>query len=201
MDIERFRALLEDPSKTQDDLVTMRVNALRINAIAHVHAAEAALDARFPSWRVVRSRRGGAKPTEAMFQGSHRHFDSEKEAYVWLIERFVQHYPRLFDAPDGSTLYVAKGSRTMYFARSLRRLFGAKQHLAADPNKYHRLPNGWYAKLVLSDSQKLSLLSKFATVAGLKFGTDWDWNSLGKNSPDLDADALLQELIDAAGKS
>jgi hypothetical protein len=183
VDIERFRALLEDPSKTQEDLVTMRANALHINAIAHVHAAEAALDARFPSWRVVRNRRG-----------------SEKDAYVWLIERFVQHYPRLFDAPDGNTLYVAKGSRTMYFARSLRRLFGNKQHLAADPNKYHRLSNGWYAKLVLSDSQKLSILSKFATVAGLKFGTDWDWNSLGKNSPHLDADALLQELIDAAGK-
>lgn len=201
MDIERFRVLLEDLSKTQEDLVTMRANALQINAISHVHAAEAALDVRFPSWRVVRSRRGGAKPTEAMFQGRHKHFDSEKDAYVWLIERFVQHYPQLFDAPDGNTLYVVKGSRAMYFAMSLRRLFGDKPLLAADPNKYHRLFNGWYAKLVLSEPQKLSLLSKFATVAGLKFGTDWDWNSLGKNSPDLDVEALLQELIDVAGKS
>lgn len=194
MDIDRFRALLDDPAKSKQDLMTMRENALRANVIEHVRAAEHALDLRFPSWRTIRSRRGGSKPTDVEFLGKKEHFDSEKEAYVWLIERFLQHYPKPFVELNWETVFVAKGPRALFFAKSLRRLFGKKQHLAEDQNKYHRLTNGWYAKLVLSEPQKLGLLMKFATVAKLSFGADWDWDSRGKNSPHLSADDLFREL-------
>lgn len=59
---------------------------------------------------------------------------------------------------------------------------------AADTNNWCRLSNGWYAKLVLSEPQKISLLLKFAAVAKLRFGADWDWNSQGHD------DELLKEL-------
>ncbi len=195
MDIHRFHALLEDPARNQTDLITMRQNALHINAVEHVHAAECALDARFPNWRNPRGRRGGSHPTRVEYLGRKEYCESEKEAYIWLIERFVQHYPKPFVELDWETVFVAKGPRAMYFARSLRRLFGEKhQHLAADHNKYCQLSNGWFAKLVLSESQKLGLLRKFAELAGLRFGTDWDWNSLGKNPLYNDTDEIFRGL-------
>lgn len=194
MDIDRFLELLQDPQKKQSDLVAMRKNALAKNAIEHTHLAERALDERFPNWRSPRMRRGGSKPTDVIFLGTQKHFPSEKEAYIWLVERFTQHYPQPFEKIDWQTRFVAKGTRALYFAKSLKNLFHTAPDHAADPNKYHRLTNGWYAKLVLSEQQKVELLMKFATVANLRMGADWDWNDRAKNSPQLSADELLAEL-------
>jgi hypothetical protein len=196
MDIDRFLALLNDPEKSKQDLMTMRENAMRSNAIEHVHLAEKILDTRFPGRNSVRARRGGSTPTNVMFFGKQQHFSTAKDAYVWLIERFTQHYPKPFVDLDWETLFVAKGPRALFFAKSVRKLFGNNTHLAEDKNKYHHLTNGWYAKLVLSNKQKLELLMKFSTVASLRFGTDWDWNDLGKTHPHIDADELLRELGD-----
>lgn len=194
MDIDRFLKLLQDPGKSQEDLVTMRENAIAKNAIEHVHLAEKVLDERFPGWRTIRSRRGGSKPTDVVFQGTRKHFDTEKDAYIWLMERFVQHYPKPFDDIDWETRFVAKGPRALYFAKSLKSLFRTSPDHATDPTKYHRLVNGWYAKLVLSEHQKVELLSKFAAVAGLRMGEDWDWNGRGADSPPPSSDDLLREL-------
>ena len=167
MDIERYRQLLDDERRGQADLVTMRESALQQGALAHIAAAEAALDRRFSGWRTVRLRRGGAKPTDVEFLGRREHFASEKAAYVWLLERFIQHYPKPFVHLDWETVFVAKGPRALYFAKSLKRLFGKQgQHMAAD-----------------------------ATVSGLRFGVDWDWNGQGRNDPLESAAAeLLEEL-------
>jgi hypothetical protein len=194
MDIDRFLELLKDPQKKQDDLLTMREHALAKNAIEHVHLAERVLDERFPNWRLPRTRRGGSGPTEVMFLGKTKYFSTQKEAYVWLMEQFTQHYPKPFETIDWQTLFVAKGRHTLYFARSLPNLFRTAPDHAADPNKYHRLANGWYAKLVLSEQQKVELLMKFASVANLRMGTDWDWNNKAKNSPQLSVDKLLAGL-------
>jgi hypothetical protein len=194
MDIQRFAASVNDSGKSKQDLIAMRENALRLKAIEHVRVVEEVLDRRFPEWNEVRSRRGGATPVDAMFLGTRRHFYTAKDAYLWLLERFIQHYPKPFVKLDWETLFVAKGPRAIFFAKSLAKLFGSKTHLADDKNKYHRLTNGWYAKLVLSNQQKLDLLLKFSTIAQLKFGIDWDWDDLGKAFPDLDADELLDEV-------
>lgn len=194
MDIARFQEILDNPSLTQAELVTMRAHAIEKNAVEHIHLAGRVLDRRFPSWRTVRTRRGGSKPTEAMFMGSTRRFDTEKEAYVWLMERFTQYYPKPFAQIDWQTVFVAKGARTLYFAKSLKNLFRTSPEHAADPCKYHRLTNGWYAKLVLSEHQKIELLEKFAAVAGLRIGRDWDWNDRSKGTQFVDVDTLLDEL-------
>ena len=186
MDIERFHSMLNDTSKTQKDLVQMRENALSKNAIEHVHLAERVLDDRFPSWRSVRSRRGGATPTVAMFLGETRYFGSQKEAYVWLMGHFIRHYPEPFKTINRETYFVAKGEKSFYFHRSLDRLFDGDEEKISDPNKYHRFPNGWYAKLVLSEEQKQYLLHKFALVAHLQMGVDWDWNECWKHLPSID---------------
>ena len=198
MDINRFLELLQDPLKNQSDLVAMRNNALKKNTIEYVHHAEKALDERFPNWRSIRTRRGGSKPTNVMFLGKTNHFPSEKDAYVWLMERFTQHYPQPFETIDWQTRFVAKGARALYFAKSLKNLFHTSPDHAADTNKYHRLTNGWYAKLILSEKQKVELLMKFAAVAKLRMGVDWDWNESAKNAPIISIDELLEELESAA---
>ena len=192
MDIERFRHNANHPDRTKEELVTMRRNALRMGAVDHVRVAEEVLDKRFPGWNAVRSRRGGATPTDVSFLGQRRHFPTAKEAYVWLIERFVQHYPKPFVEIDWETVFIAQGQRTLFFAKSLTKLFAGAPHLAADPNHYHRLIHGWFAKLVLSNKQKLEILLKFASIAKLEFGKDWDWNALGQKH--LDVDELLKQL-------
>lgn len=195
MDLHRFVVLVNEPCRSQMDIVTMRSNALRRSANDLALAAEATLDRRFPGWRVVSSRRGGCKATEAEFRGRKENFASEKDAYVWLLERFIQSYPKPFVELDWETVFVAKGPRANYFAKSLGRLFGEqRQHLAKDPNSYCRLSNGWYAKLVLSETQKLGLLMKFAAVAGFLYGVDWDWNGVGRAEPHRSAEELLREL-------
>jgi hypothetical protein len=197
MDIDRFRSYLQDSKKSQEDLMTMRENAITKNEIEHIRLAENVLDQRFPNWRTIKSRRGGSKPTDVMFSGKDLHFDSEKDAYIWLMERFTQHYPKLFAEINWETAFVAKGKRALYFAKSLENLFRTSPEHTADNNKYHCLTNGWYAKLVLSEVQKVDLLFKFATMANLRFGEDWDWNARGRNSPQISADELLRELENA----
>ena len=198
MNIDKFLQMLEDPSREKGDLLSMRENAIAKNAIEFIHISERVLDARFPEWRQPVMRRGGSKPTDAMFFGNVMHFDSEKDAYVWLMERFTQRYPKPFETIDWETRFVAKGTRTLYFAKSLKNLFKTSPDLASDPTKYHRLPNGWYAKLVLNEKQKVELLMKFAAVSQLAMGKDWDWNGRAAASPQLSVDDLLRELESAA---
>lgn len=198
MDIDRFLTLLQDPVKTKADLMAMRENAIVKGSVEHANLAERVLDERYSTWRVVASRRGGSKPTEAMFKGVRHHFPSEKDAYVWLMERFTHHYRKPFEQIDWETAFVAKGVRTLYFAKSLKGLFKTSPDLAADKTKYLRLSNGWYAKLVLSEKQKVELLRKFATVAQLRMGVDWDWNRRAADCPEVSADDLLREMSDAA---
>lgn len=194
MDIDSFLDLLQDPLKKRSELISMRENALAKNAIEYVHLAERVLDERFPNWRSSRTKRGGSKPTDAMFLGVTKRFPSEKEAYIWLIERFTQQYPQPFEKIDWQTRFVAKGTRSLYFAKSLKKLFHTSPDHAADQTKYHRLKNGWYAKLVLSEPQKIDLLTKFAIVARLRSGIDWDWDQRAQNSSHPSADELLREL-------
>jgi hypothetical protein len=195
MDIEHFLALLQAPQMTKTDLVQMRKNAIAKNAIEHVHLAEKVLDERYPDWRSPRSRRGGSKPTDVTFLGQSRHFRNEKEAYVWMVERFTQHYPKPFETIDWQTQFIAKGPRTLYFARSLKNLFHTAPDLASDPSMYHRLANGWYAKVNLSEKQKIELLMKIAAVADLSMGDDWDWNDRAKESWQS-----VNDLLEEVGK-
>ncbi len=202
MDMERFRAMVEDPRRTKDDLVTIRENVVHGNALGHLRVVEATLDQRLPGWRRTRTRRGGPDATDVEFKGRMAHFDTQKGAYIWLLERFVQHYPKPFVEVNRDTVCLATGPRSLYFARSLARLFGeGHEDLAADANKWCRLTNGWYAKLVLNEAQKLERLRKFAAVAHLRFGVDWDWNGEGRANPEPstdDTDELLRGFLVSA---
>jgi len=109
MDIEKFTQMVHDPGKTKDDLKRIMENALRKQALDHVDIVRDELDSRFPGWDVVRSRKGGSTPNVAIFRGHERTFDTAKEGYIWLIEKFIAVRPELFNDPSSETLYLALG--------------------------------------------------------------------------------------------
>jgi hypothetical protein len=104
----------------------MRENAIRKGEREFARVAEQTLDKGFPGWNDVRSRHGGATPTDVRFLTERRHLGTAKEAYVWLIERFVQRYPKPFVDLDWEIVFLAKGPRALFFARSLPNFFVRK---------------------------------------------------------------------------
>lgn len=175
MDLERFRDLVNDPRRTRDELKQMHRNALAKGKSELAHIAKLALDERFPGWDNRRKRSGGATPTVAAFRGEEMWFPSAKEAYVWLMGKFVWERPDVLGGELWKREFVAKGRRVNYFARDLRSLFPHSLHLADDPQMYARLGNGWFADLNLSNQQKSNILHRFAAIAGFKYGEDWNW--------------------------
>jgi hypothetical protein len=194
VELEKFREMVESPNRSKDELLSIRANALSKDAFPHILLAEEVLEQRFPGWRKEPSSRGGSKPTVAMFEGERREFPSQKDAYLWLIERFIARNPKPFVELDWQTLLIAKGPRILYFAKSLRVLFRQRPDLAKDKNKYSRLSNGWYAQLVLNEEQKVEILERIASVSNLRMGVDWDWNGRGLAPDRIDADELFREL-------
>lgn len=179
MEIDRYKQLVNDPRRTQEELKTMLANALAKGEIDYAGIVEYRLDDVFPGWNDVRTRKGGSTPTVAGFRGVDRHFDTAKEAYCWLIEKFIEAYPTLFESPNWETIFVAAGRQRNYFGRDLKKMFHGSPHLASDPNFYSKLPSGWYVNLNLSNREKLRILCNFAAVAQFKHNVDWRWEVEG----------------------
>lgn len=151
MDLDRFTQLVYDPMRTSAEVQQMFKNALAKGGVELADVAREALNKRFPDWDKVSYKKGGPTPTTVMFRGQRCAFPSAKEAYVWLMERFMSAYPRLFtDLNREEIVYVVKGITRNYFGRSPARMFRGSPHLAEDPNNYARLPNGWYVNVCRS---------------------------------------------------
>ncbi len=185
MDIDRFRNLVQNTKYEKKDLLAFLHNAKAKDEKEFVGVVKDQLDLRFPGWDEASSRRGGRTPTDVIFRGEKRHFDSAKEAYVWLIERFIAAHPELFGHVNWETAFVAKGRSRLYFARNIGKMFPKSPHLAADRSNYARLSNGWFANMNLANREKEQLLQKFAAVARFP-ATEWRWHVEATPEPDLD---------------
>ena len=183
MDLALFRNLVYDPARTSADLQRMRRNAIADGKLEFAAVAKETLDRRFPGWDKVSYRKGGPTPTTVFFGGVRHEFPSAKEADVWLISRFVKTYPELFIDLNWETVFVVKGKKRNYFGRSPAKMFHHSHHLAEDSNNYIWLVNGWSVNLNLSNAQKRDILGRFAHVANLKYGEDWQWKVSGEPEP------------------
>ena len=188
MDIDRFASQVNNPRRTKDELVQIRANAVAAGNVEFARIAQDALDNRFPGWNSVRSKRSGATPTTVSFRGDERRYPTAKEAYVWLIERFIQTYPEPFVKLNWEAKFFAKGRKRNYFGRDPRKMFHGSPHLASDKNNYIQLSNGWVVNLNLSNEQKFEILAKFAAVAKLQLGQEWKWQIEGG----IDSDKPLE---------
>lgn len=189
MDASRFKALVDDTRRTRQELEQMMRNALAKGERELAHIAKEALDKRFADWAKPRHRASGARSTVVRYRGSEQHFPTAKEAYVWLIQHFVDAKPALFQIVNWETAFVARGKKRNYFGRNRRRMFHGSPHLADDSNNYARLPNGWYMNTNLSNREKFDILCRFAAIARLRHGTDWTWEV-------VDPTAELKEKLD-----
>lgn len=175
MDMQTFAKHARNPGRTKDDLVTMMRNAIAGGHLECAQIARETLNIQFPDWDSPRSRRGGARPTRVKFRGPARIFLSEKEAYLWLVNRMVEAHPALLRARHWETEFVAEGKCQRYFATDPSDLFPRARHLADTYNHYDRLANGWYANLVMDQNRKWKTLCKLSAVAGFQYEVDWEW--------------------------
>lgn len=109
--LDRFRERCAEV--TVNDLIRMHQNAQIKGAAEFVHVAEEALNRRFPGWNRGRTR---STPTRVRFGGEEQLLQSAKEAYIWLIEKFIANGPSILGQVDWSTRFVAEGTKRSYFA-------------------------------------------------------------------------------------
>ena len=184
--LDRFRQELQYDSQ---DALRQRLTNCRANPKYSEHAAivEAELNRRFPGWDSARTRRGGRRPTTARFNEKQHDFDSARDAYVWLVERFAETIPEVFvNVRFETTGYFGVGLRRSrgtgasrnYFAKSPGGLFLRTPTLAENQSNYRRLTNGWYVNLNLNTRENFEILCRLSTIAELSHGKDWDWEVL-----------------------
>jgi hypothetical protein len=179
MDIEKFRKMVTDPRRTKKDLIRILETARSRGSEAHAAIAVNQLHQRFPDWDIVKYKKGGPTPNWPVFRGERRTFNTAKEGYIWLIERFISERPELFKNPSNETLFVALGKSRNCFGRNPKSLFKGSPHLADNPSNYQRLSNGWYANLNLSNAQKFDIRLRFGALAHLEYPVDWKWEVSG----------------------
>ncbi len=184
MDVERTRRLLANPASTRRELEQLFKEALAANERELAFDIKDVLDERFLS--VSRAGRG-ATPTISTFRSTEKHFPTAKEAYIWLVDRFVGVRRDVFTNVRWETTgYISVGRHRTeegrpirnYFARSPQQLFRNSPWLAEDQSKYVRLQNGWHANVNLNNREKFDILCRFGWVVELKGGQDWDWDVL-----------------------
>lgn len=173
MDLTRFRHNCSTASL--ESLRTMRTNAQAKGATEFVRAAEAELDQRFPGWDTVRTR---GTPTKVRFDQDEQLFDTAKDGYLWLVERFAAARPSTFQKVDWSTQFVVEGTKRKYFAKDPKGLFPASPKLAEDASMYQKLSNDWFAISNLNNNEKFAILCRLAAVGELEFERQWYWEIL-----------------------
>lgn len=178
MEIEDFRQRVGDSRRTKDELKQMRINAIEMGDGDCARIAEEELDKRFPGWKRIKRKRSRSKATLVRYGDEEHEHPSSKEAYVWLLEKFIDAKPSLFFTPNWETDFVAVGRARNYFDRDPRSMFHESIHLAGDPNNYHLLRNGWYANVNLGNERKFDILCRFAAIAKLKWDDEWYWEVL-----------------------
>ena len=176
MDTERFEALARDPRRTTAELTNMRANAQAKGREDLVRIVDGLIRERRP---VTAKKSGGKTPTTATFRQREQHFESGKEAYLWLAEQIYRFHAHVFE--EYAKLHTRAGaiSRGRRFARNPKDLFPADSSRQSNPSFYSSVGAGWYADVNLSHDEKFATLVQLSHLAGLKYEIDWDFKVLG----------------------
>lgn len=174
MNFEKFTQIVSDPKHTKDDLKKLLANAKKKpGEPEYARLVMDELNKRFPNWD--RPKQGGKTRNIAVFKGEECTFESAKEGYIWLVEKFISVRPDFFSNPSQDTMYLAVGKGANYFAGKPQKLFPQSPHLADDQNNYFRLKNGRYANVNLSNVTKFDVLLRFSAITKVNYLDEWDW--------------------------
>lgn len=172
MDIREFERRARDVSRTRAELEQMKANAVAKGAVEHARIADEVLRERFP----IKARSGGGStPTTATFQRNVENFDSGKEAYLWLVERFCHYKPDALEAYLALHRRGRMRTKGLRFARDADELFPIGSSRRGNPAYYAKLGNGWFADTNLSHKEKFAVLMQLSHVCGLEYETAWDF--------------------------
>jgi hypothetical protein len=179
MDLERFKAVASDPKRTLAELAQMKVNALAKNNWEAVEILDQVMAGR-PS--VKATGKVGRTPTQASFKGEKRDFDSAKEAYLWLVERFRGTSAGLLEryVDDYSRVNRSRGLR---FATASEKLFPPGSSRVGNPQFVHNFGDGWFADVNISNDDKYAALLMLSSLSGIS-EPEWQFQ------PSIASDAL-----------
>lgn len=195
MNATDFEQMARRPALTREELETLKRNALTKGNRDFAAIAQAVLLERFPT---AARNSGGAKATTALFLGREQDFQSGKEAYLWLVQRFRDHRPGLFESQEQWHHRAFKGTTRRYFAASPRDLFPRDSDQSSVTSNFAELPGGWYANVNLSHEQKFEILLRLGAICKLEYAEHWDFRVSGTSLALAEkkvAVALGQELL------
>jgi hypothetical protein len=177
MDIERFTAQVRNPERTREELETMRANAIDKNATEFVRVVDDVLLERFPN--KLTKKGGGKTSTTAVFRSKTEHFESGKEAYLWLVEQFCRFHKIVLVEYDQLHTRAGNRSRGKRFSRNHQSLFPEGSRRRGDPSYYAAVGDGWYADVNLNHDDKFAALLQLSYLAKLEYEQDWEFKVHG----------------------
>lgn len=188
MDIAKLKKVAQDCRRTKEELTQMLHNARIKEDIAAIGFLEDLLKTRFNISSTKQKSKGDLGPQKTFVKYKNERFEAKtsKEAYIWLIAQFYEDFPNVLDDGGWQNHFVADGRYANLFARDLETLFRRSPHLSDDPNNFTIIGRGWYVNLNLSNKQKLSSVSRYAAIAGLKYGVDYQWEPEKHDGASLD---------------
>jgi hypothetical protein len=125
------------------------------------------------------------RTTRVRFRGIAEQLPTEREAYIWLLNRFLNTAGNFFESKNQVVKNVCTGPRgSVRFARSPNRMHQPKE-----------LSNGWYAETCLNEGQKDRNLYLVAQLIGVSSERDYEWQvACGPKRTHLDVDTLKRAL-------
>lgn len=124
-----------------------------------------------------------ANPVRVTFKNQQAHFDSSKEAYLWLLCKFLDERPDILES-ETTKARITEGRCRTYIGRRPEDLFQRSPRQADDPAYFEQVTHGYYAITNLSDDIKFDVLARFALYADFKYERDWTWDDGLNRRPD-----------------
>lgn len=189
--MNKFEEIARNPKTSKEDLKRMRQNALQKGQREFAAVAEEILSERFPDWQRTRQS-SGRTPTTAYLRGEARHFDTGKDAYIWLVQQFQALSPGLLE--ENQKLQLAfKNIPGRHFARHPGHLF-KNPEAAFSSGSVEKVSEGWYANTVLNHESKFRILLGLSALCDLDYPGDWDFRVTGGTSSLAERQRTAEEV-------
>ena len=111
----------------------------------------------------------------AAFKARREDFDSGKDAYLWLVERFRDYRPIVLAAYQALPQQSGSSTRGSRFARAASGLFPEGSTRAGNTAYFAELSGGWFADTNISHMDKFTALMKLSHICGLEYSSDWEF--------------------------
>jgi hypothetical protein len=201
MNLERIEAIARNPARTRDELEQMKSNAFGKGDAVVAKLINDVILQRFP---IVAKAGGGKTRTRATFRGRAEEFQSGKDAYLWLVERFHHAFPDALERYNSLHRSGGKGNVSSRFARTPAQLFPLGSKRAGDSKFYSPLSGEWFADTNINHDDKFAALLKLSYVCKVQYPLDWEFSPVGSTDAlrkhqdaVIRAEEMLAELLGA----